>query len=453
MTHWVEQPQISMPGSPEHADAAPAVWSLRLMLLLLLIVAAALVDRQVIWYVGFPVSLGTLAIVLGTLLPAVTLVTSYTASVTLPPRLMRHAFGLRVIFLVAWITCLLGLGILYDYQTPFAVLKEYFGALTLISLLLLGTHDEVWLLLRKPLVVLFYISLVLILLTYHTPAAVFTRGEFQAVKAGQVPRNLDTIGYSIRSVIDLGPFLFAWGMASVKKDLWRRLMMGGLPIYVLVESLIFEFRGSLLVAGVILATYVALTPVVRTRIPLKAIIGIVFASGIGFVVASQTRGFEELLRRFDQREGMFDSRITEAQAFFKDMGPVDLLIGRGLSGTYLGPDWAPMAEYKGRPFWSANHFGFLGFVLRGGVILLLLMASFAVPYFLPKPPGWYANEYNLAAIVSVPVLLLNILVNPLDFFTESVFLFLMWGFCFARLSTFGSESTWQPTMQPIDSES
>jgi hypothetical protein len=353
---------------------------------------------------------------------------------------MRHAFGLRMVVLVAWSVVLLGIGLIRDYNFPMIVLKEFTGFQILICMLLLGRRDEVWEAIRKPIVILFYISLVLVFLMSQVPAAILSSEGFVAGKSLQAPRALDTVAYFIRSIVDMGPLLFAWGMASTRKDIWRILMIGGLAAYVAVEVLLFEFRGGAVAAVFIVLVYIAISPLARMRIPVGPIIGVCFMAGIGFVIASQTKGFNELIERFHESGGFFDARIDEAGSFFRDMGPIDFEIGRGFAGTYTGPAWAPMPEYNGRLIWSTNHFGFLGLVLRGGFPFLLFMAIFLVPYFLPKPPGWYQSPYNVTAMIAVPWLMLNILINPLDFYPDTFFLMLMWGLCFSRLSTFAPET-------------
>jgi hypothetical protein len=85
--------------------------------------------------------------------------------------------------------------------------------------------------------------------------------------------------------------------------------------------------------------------------------------------------------------------------------------------------------------WTANHFGFLAFVLRGGFPLLVFVTSFAVPIFLPKLPGWRQVEYNFAAMILTPILIYNLLLNPPALEPDGLFLLVTWGFCFARFST------------------
>jgi hypothetical protein len=454
MTEWTEELPVAIPSSFEHAEAPRSrIGLVRALLILFLVIGGLQTSRQALWYFGFPVPLQTIATVLGTALPLVSLAILYVASITFPPAPMRHAYGIRVGILFAWSVILLILGLLEDHYVPFGVIKEFAGFLMLPAWLLLGRRDEIWQAMRKPLVILFYASLVLILLTTRVPAAMLTAEGFVAGRGLQAPRNLDTVAYSIRGIIDLGPLLFAWGMANTRKDIWRVAMIAALGVYACIDGLLFEFRGAAAAAIFLVLIYFMLSSVIRGRIPVGPMIGLFFLAGIVFVIASQTQAFNDLMRRFEGPEGIFDSRIDEAHSFFDDMGPVDLLIGRGFAGTYAGPSWAPMSEYKGRLVWGANHFGFLGLVLRGGVFFLCFVATFALPYVLPKPRGWFTSEYNVAAMIVIPMMMFNILFNPFDFNPDSYLGMMLWGLCFGRLSTPAPENSWHQTTPPpaIDS--
>src|SRR5665213_1868196 len=194
---------------------------------------------------------------------------------------------MRVGLLFVWSVVLLGLGMLEDHNYSLNVMKEFAGFLMLPAWLLLGRRDEVWQALRKPLVILFYISLVLILVTTRAPAAILTQGGFVAGKDLEAPRGLDTVAYAIRGTIELGPLLFAWGMASARKDIWRVAMIAALGAYVCVQALLFEFRGAAAAALFLVLVYFAMSPVIRGRIPVGPIISLLFLSGIVAVIASQ----------------------------------------------------------------------------------------------------------------------------------------------------------------------
>jgi hypothetical protein len=120
-----------------------------------------------------------------------------------------------------------------------------------------------------------------------------------------------------------------------------------------------------------------------------------------------------------------------------------------MGGWYHGPNWGAGIYYHNEYRWSANHFGFMGFVLRGGFMLLAFLLLFAAPMLLARGSRWYLSEYNLAAFVVAPVVLINLLLNPILFIPDFFFDVLMAGMCFARFSTPPTESeSWpQPTHQ------
>ena len=123
----------------------------------------------------------------------------------------------RVWLFLIWAIVLLGLGLLEGYAAPYLVFREFLSFVIVFSMLLLGRRDQVWKQLKKPIVIIFYLTLVVIILTLHAPAAVMTGEGYVVGKSLQAPRNLDTVAFACREAIDLGPLLFAWGMSCHAK--------------------------------------------------------------------------------------------------------------------------------------------------------------------------------------------------------------------------------------------
>ncbi|HEY8747606.1 MAG TPA: hypothetical protein VIM11_06520, partial [Tepidisphaeraceae bacterium] len=317
---------------------------------------------------------------------------------------------------------------------PNVVFKEAVVFLMFAMWLFLGRYDSVWQAIRNPLLVVFYAGFVIILLTYRMPGVLTTFEGSTEFDIRGMPRNLSTVGYSCRFVMELGLLMGALGLVRRRYDGIKLLLLGGLAIYAAILIGMFEFRGSVVIVGVLLASYFLVLPTVRRELPIGTFIGLSLVAIASFVIFSRTQAYTDLMTRF-AREQVFAHRFSESEAFFKDMNGLDLVVGRGMGGWYRGPYWAHGLFYNGEWQWSANHFGILGFVLRGGVLLLAFMASFVIPIFLPKPHGWYENEYNLAALVLAPVLIVNVLVNPILFLPDAFFNLLITGFCLARFST------------------
>ena len=401
-------------------------------LMLTFALAAAMISREVFLWAGIAIPQRVLAAVFS-LLVLLTLgyASMHAGRLRYIPSL--HGYKGRVAILAAWAIWLTGWG-LFRGNFNNMVFKELVGFLMLALLLLLGRNDEVWSRARVPLLITLYGSFVLILLTYRTPGYITNFEGTAQVDIRYLPRHLMTIGHSISSIAPLGLLLGAWGLVRRRTDIWRVLLIGSLAIYVVILVVIFEFRGALVMAAELLCVYLLLSLVVQGRLRLGTVGALVAIAAIGFALAYTEGVVAEIMRRFASREGLFQARFDEASAFFKDMGPLDLIVGRGLGGWYNGPFSSAMI-YEGQRYWYATHFGFLAWVLRGGFPFLLFAMTFVFPIFMPKPREWYENEYNLAAAVLVPVLLFNILVNPVEFFPDTFFVLLSWGFCFARFST------------------
>lgn len=415
----------------ESAPPRPRVTG-RLSVLTTLFLASILIGRQLVWRAGFTVSQRLISAVFATLTLAALALTFLRFRATQRPNRDLYGLSTRLGILAIWIPLLAAWGLARG-NWYVNVGKEAAGFEILVLFLALGRYDAFWTRLRKPLVILLYASFAVILLTFRTPGVITTTLDTVNVDVTWIPRNLDTVGYSLRSFMYIGLLLGALGLVQRRTDIWRVLQVGGLLLYFIVNALLFEFRGAFAMVIVLFVNFVLILPLFLGKFRLKGIVELIVLGAVALFIAMHSTDFTHLLTRF-HRENLFESRILEAKAFFADMGPLDLVIGRGLSGTYVGPAWARADFAFSAMSWSGNHFGFLGFVLRGGFLLLLFMTAFAVPIFLPKPPGWYRNEYNLAAFVLIPLLLFDILLNPILFDADSFFIFMLWGLCFARFS-------------------
>jgi hypothetical protein len=250
-------------------------------------------------------------------------------------------------------------------------------------------------------------------------------------------RNTNSIAFGLRPIIGLAILLGAWGLVRQRTDIWRILQIGTLVVTFVVNSLIFSFRGTIFQVLAIILMFAFVRPIVHHRLKL----GTVFFAGLlglgTFYYASTTELYQKLMERLDSTDqtSLFETRNAETQSMFSDMSGLEVLVGRGLGAWFPPPYWVTSAPIvDGVPQWRNNHYGVLSFVLRGGIVFLLLVGTFAVPVVLRKPREWYDSEYNLTAFVLAPVLLLGVLFNPFGVDTLSFFLFLMWGMCFARFS-------------------
>jgi hypothetical protein len=434
----------SYPVAMAQGDGQPIRRGLTYSVVVVLAVAVTMVARAVLWRYGFPVSQHVLSMALAAILLGFMGMLAMNVRRNEPPVPPKFLFGGKLIIMTVWVALLIGFGLARD-NIPNVVFKEAVVFLIFILLMFVGRFDGVWRAMHKPLVVVFYVGFILVLLTYHTPGLVTSFEGTVEADTKYLPRNLDTIGYSLRGILDCGLLLAAWGLSSRKNDIWRWLMIGTLPAYLMVQALIFEFRGSIVLVGVLLITYVLILPLVQRRISITTILALGVAAVIGMALASKTEAYASLMKRFN-REQLFATRFEENNAFMRDMSDLDLAIGRGMGGWYRGPRWGTGIYYMGEYHWAANHFGFMGFVLRGGFLMLVFLITFALPAVLPKGSGWYDLEYNRAAFLLAPMLLLNILINPIIFTPDAFFLMLVVAMCLARFNTPPTDvQTWPTT--------
>ena len=147
--------------------------------------------------------------------------------------------------------------------------------------------------------------------------------------------------------------------------------------------------------------------------------------GTGWWFMDGTDSYYRLVNRFSDND-LFAERILESSGFFSDL-EYDVLIGRGLGGYYRNP-------WNGDDGWRANHIGFLGFVLRGGVTMLAVFLAFFMSFNFLKNRKWFDNEQNFAAFLMAPWIMGTITLNPIGFSPDSLFAAMVYGFVLARLN-------------------
>jgi hypothetical protein len=432
--YMLDYPALGMvDAAPAGAEASPASRSLGRWLWVAIGLATVMIARELFQWMGIPIPQRVLATGLALLVLASLAVAGIQASRAqyLPS---FHGFKGRLVILTLWVVWLAGWG---AFRGNFSnmIIKESVGFLMIVVLLLLGRSDAAWERGRTPMILALYVGFVLIVLTMRVPGYATNFEGTKELDIRYATRHLDTIGSSMSGIAPIALLLGAWGLVRRRTDRMRVLLLGSLAIYVIVLVIIFEFRGALATVAELLAVFFISIMIVQKRLRVGTVLLLLLAAGIGFALAYSAGVVSEIQRRFNEPGGLFQSRVDETTAFFKDMGPLDYVVGRGMGGSYNGPNWKSATVINGQRYWFSNHFGFLGWVLRGGVPFLLFAMTFVFPMFTPKPRAWYQNEYNLAALVLTPVLLFNILVNPVDFGPDAFFNLLTWGFCFARFST------------------
>lgn len=418
-TVYQNQIPVLLPQNPKQKKSAAKFW-----LLGMLFFGGLLIGRVLMWKLGVSVPQRILSAVLS--------IISMTC-LYLGYRRLKKDFRIRpnsllkskiLIFNIA-IAAAFGIGI-FRQNSISDIFKElvFFSFLSLN--IMVWRYDIAWTWVRKPVIVMFYLSVVLVALTQNIPGIVTTAAG-SVENAGVGTRSINTVAFSLRPISIMGLFLCAHGLASnSKSDPWNLLELGGIIGYLVVNLYIFSFRSSIFSAALLILPFLVFTK----KVSLKFLVGIFSLAlmiGVGWWLIDDTDLYNRFLKRFQDND-MFGGRITEASGLF-DQLKYEILIGRGLGGYYISP-------WTGDGQWRAVHLGVLGFVLRGGLGMATVFLTFFISFNFLKTRAWFQNPQNFAAFLMVPWILASISVNPIGFSPDGVFATMTYGFCIARLNVF-----------------
>jgi hypothetical protein len=303
---------------------------------------------------------------------------------------------------------------------------EFIVLMFMSFVLISAADDKFWYAIEKPLTVLFYISVALILLYHRTPAPAVSFTGVQDISADEtnISRSIGTLGFEFRVLAKTGMVLGIWGMLKKRTDLWKVLQIGAFFAAAGIEVFIFKYRSQTVYFALAAVAFLILRPILgyRRRPGSSAILLSVGILGVGVLLSSEAG--QALLQRFlveTQSEGIFVSRFNELRVYLNEMS-LEIVVGRGLGGSFNARSIYSHSELA--YYWRTLHFGIMTYNLKGGVLMLLVMLSFLVPGFFIRPRAWYQNRCNMtAALLFIPTVLL-ILLNPLWLSVESMMTYL-----------------------------
>jgi len=292
------------------------------------------------------------------------------------------------------------------------VIREAIGFFYIGLFLLVGCDDRFWKAAIYHLTIIFYTGAILIFLFYRVEmpwTSNLANMDFTELNG----RFTNSIGYSLRPLIASGMTLGMLGLVNMKKGVAAILSVLPLLIYFIINVGLFQFRSDVMILLAMICSYLLLRPFFerRARPGTSSIIIILVVLSAGFFTT--TESFERLSERRVSDYGrlvVFDSRQLELNEYISDIG-YGMLVGRGMGDSY---DASAVYGYKGLE-WSVLHFGILGFTLKGGIVCLLLFASFLWPGFTIRKLHWYQNSYNLTAALLFPILIIQLILSPLSF--------------------------------------
>lgn len=292
--------------------------------------------------------------------------------------------------------------------------KEFIAFWLFAAAWLTGANDRLWYAIDKPLTILFYISVPLVLIYMDTVAPVTTfegtrEAEYQFIGV----RSTNTIAADFRPVIGVGLFLGMWGLVGNRDKKWRLLQIGAFFVFFLIQAGVFKFRSSAGFAALAGSSILLLRPILehRRRPGLTAVFIALAVLAVGWVIA--TGAGEVLWERLTGRnqDPIFASRIAELHAYVSNMG-AELLVGRGLGGGFTPTHLIGIVPGASWQQLRAVHFGILVFSLKGGVIMLTLFVLMLSRGFILRPKAWYQDPCNLTAALLFPVLIAQFCLVP-----------------------------------------
>ena len=303
--------------------------------------------------------------------------------------------------------------------------REFLFLWMLAEFLVAGVDDRFWFAIEKPLTVVFYVAVPFIFTYYETPMLLVDPLGVYSHNVGQEGgRYTWSLAYQLRPLINFGLFLGVWGFVRPNGGIWRMAQMIAPIPYFIIDVGLFQFRSVVFLLAVVVVSLLIFRPLLesRRRPAATAILLAVCVGGLLIFVDSERydvfkkRSFEETAK-----ESIFQSRLDELTAYQDDMG-WEILVGRGLGGSFDAS--AVFSKHQASEEWGGVHFGILLFTLKGGVLLFVVFVAFMGRGFQLRPKAWYGNPCNLAAALFFPVIVIQLVLNPISATPVALFKFL-----------------------------
>jgi len=389
--------------------------------------------RAVLYVAGINVDLRLLSQVGYSAVSILIIIGLYKYSVSgAPASIQKPGFSLRLYAWLLFVFVLMAYGIVRENQLDLVV-KEADACLYVYAALVMGIDDRFWRGIEKPLTYLFFLSALLVILYSAVPDVTVTADLVNQDTTEEISaRHIETLGYAFRPATFAGYLVGVWGLAARKKSWWTRFQTSALFVVFICDVGLFAHRSVAIELFLIYILSITFVPLLTRRaINFKKLLMVTLLMVSGAIYFLSTSAGELLVVRFTgqaEREGLFGSRNEEIQAFSKDMG-WELAVGRGLGGTF---DESAQTDLPERAAWPVLHYGIMVWLLKGGVLMLLLFCSFCAVRFWGMPRDWYMNPYNLTAAILIPVYLSEFVSDPLNLSVEGMPFLLATMMCFAR---------------------
>lgn len=298
--------------------------------------------------------------------------------------------------------------------------SEAWGFLLIGAFAVIGRYDQVWEDILKPMLVMFWIGVLLIVFglsrrgSHDWSDMSLALGWTEGAAGGS--RFVNSLGFDLRHMLYFWVPLFSMSAFGRLKGFWK---LAGLttPVAVFaIGAILFEFRSELILTATTLFMVLAVIPMLRKRLQLKQGLLIMGVALVAFAVIWSKGEMAGLMERFESK-GMSDSRTYESQGMLMDLSSYEYVVGRGMGGWYRPPaGWTAGVEAIRGTSEAGRyqvHIGIMLTVLKGGLLLFVLYLMLIVRTLWPRGAQWYENPYNASAIVITVVYLVRQMMVPM----------------------------------------
>ena len=334
-------------------------------------------------------------------------------------------FGVFLVILLLW-------GIIRGNGIYF-IFSDFYVYIVIFGFLILGRYDQIWELMYKPMLILFWFAVVLILFGLMMSGKNYWyTGEFGAVsfKPYFASRFRWSVAYDLRPLLKFWPILFALSYTQAKWNLWKLIGLGTFLADILLNGIIFKFRSMVLIDLLQIAMVVLVVPLTQKKLKIGMVYLALTILSLTFFAVQGTEAYESLMSRFYYSD-MYDYRIRELKKMVTSLNPANFIVGKGMGGTYH----PPLDVHGGRLVtFPGVHIGIFTPLLKGGVFFLILYLSFFCRMFIHKSSKWFQNKFNIVALSVLPVFFLSQLIIPMPGM-ESIFSVILMGLTCSRMTS------------------
>jgi hypothetical protein len=243
---------------------------------------------------------------------------------------------------------------------------EYWTAVFLLLSHKIASSEEIWILFKGKLIIVFLIFSILVFLgTKYTLTHLVEIG-YDALSTGGSTTGL--MAYDMSPILDFWPFLFLLGFFNKKIKKFRFLIYLPFIIYLLFQVFFLKRAPTVRAISIlVLASFIKMKLSINNYAFIKQIF--VFIT-LGIVILSSTP--EAIKERFNTKD---TTRQDESLGMLSQLNPLEFVFGRGLGG-YYNVHRGGIVQYtnnEGKDVSSIIHIGAAYPILKGGFLLFFLI--------------------------------------------------------------------------------